>query len=479
LEIVALTLLSAALVAARASAHAPALGPVTPSADPARVRAALHVGAGDRVLVTGGDEALDLLLENPAAVVAAHPGPLHLLELQRAAIRALHHSDLFALFGRSDAAVLEVRLPRLLEHLSLETTAFWTGPGAHLFRRNLFLSRDPVARCRAAALRAAALHPAARRLLEGCRDAPSLDAQRTLYGAARPLVDRLPDHLAAPIHSFFEGTWIARDPRWRARFYGAHSAASCPPWLRPENLPLLKARLDRLALQRGALDDVIAQHPVGWFTQVLALDDPPMSEDQIVDRWTTFQACAPDATFLLRDPPPGPTLASLSRQEVGGGLWRVSIPRRLRIFPRPAGDGPLRRLARAAPVIAGGTWVHQGDAALLARMGEEGVHAFGRVILSGAGASTPAARRVERRTMAEIEVLAGEVDLVTLSAPGAADIALAARLLRPGGFVAGLAPAAAGESLARAFERADERPDPDGGVIFLGRRRARGAEAAA
>jgi S-adenosylmethionine-diacylglycerol 3-amino-3-carboxypropyl transferase len=98
--------------------------------DPVVDRAALGLGASDRVLVitSGGCNALDYLLAGAGAVEAVDSNPCQsaLLEFKAAGIRSLPHSDFWELFGlgRSARAGAMYR-DAIRRQLSLPARRFW------------------------------------------------------------------------------------------------------------------------------------------------------------------------------------------------------------------------------------------------------------------------------------------------------------------------------------------------------------------
>ena len=117
--------------------------------DPRLDRIALQIGGDDRVLVitSGGCNALDYLLDEPARVYAVDVNPRQnaLLELKLAGIRALDHDTFFALFGRGYLEDWrQVYNKELRDQLSAKARGYWDAKGWMLssrWRRGSFYYR--------------------------------------------------------------------------------------------------------------------------------------------------------------------------------------------------------------------------------------------------------------------------------------------------------------------------------------------------
>ena len=96
--------------------------------DPVCDLAALRPRPGETLvaIISGGDNLLGLLLEDPARVIAVdvNPAQVHLFELKRAAFRRLSHAQMLQLLGVRAGPRLDL-FQRLRADLSPAAAAFW------------------------------------------------------------------------------------------------------------------------------------------------------------------------------------------------------------------------------------------------------------------------------------------------------------------------------------------------------------------
>jgi S-adenosylmethionine-diacylglycerol 3-amino-3-carboxypropyl transferase len=255
------------------------------------LRRALRVTSGERVcsIAAAGDNALALLLDDPAEVVAVDlsAAQLALLELKIAALRALDHDELLRFLGVRPADDRLTTWRALAPALRDETRAFFSLREPELaagilhagrFERYFRLFRRGV-------LPLVQSRGTVRRYL-GAR---SLDEQREVFERrwdnrrwrllfrlffSRTLLGHLGrdpsffEHVdvervgacfleraerafvTLPVQDNYVGEYIVT-----GGYSGAHGL---PDWLRPESLPVLRERLDRLRLVQGDLFEVLA-----------------------------------------------------------------------------------------------------------------------------------------------------------------------------------------------------------------------------
>lgn len=91
---------------------------------------------------------------------------------------------------------------------------------------------------------------------------------------------------------------------WQAfsRGYGRGSQAPLPPWLQPDNVALVRARLDRLDVRHANFTHVLAQSATASMDRYILLDAQDwMSDEQLTELWREITRTArPGARVLFR-----------------------------------------------------------------------------------------------------------------------------------------------------------------------------------
>ncbi|MBK8066197.1 MAG: BtaA family protein [Rhodanobacteraceae bacterium] len=313
--------------------------------DPRADRALLGVGRGARIamITSAGCNALDYLLDDPAEIhcVDLNPRQNALLDLKLAALVALDHGDLFALFGEgahSDFA--EIYRHALRRRLAPESAAFWDrhqhwfdgrGRGSFYFRG----AAGDVAWWVRAWLKA--LRPRLRRELLELFESPDLAIQRErwarieprLFGPLLRLVVRQPATLSllgvpraqrdliaqqypGGVSAFVQDKlrWLMTEVPasenyfWRLYLHGSYTRQCCPNYLRQEHLATLRERAWRVRLHTRGFADFLAAHE-DRLTHFVLLDhqDWLWAHDQaaLEQEWRMILArSAPGARVLLR-----------------------------------------------------------------------------------------------------------------------------------------------------------------------------------
>ena len=304
----------------------------------------LAVGPGARVLsiASAGDNALALLIDDPAGVVAVdlNPAQVACLALRVAAFRTLEHAEILALVGARESDRRAALYARCRPALDAPTRAFWDGrPDAidrgignagtfesffRLFRRRIL----PLAHRRATV----------RQLLAGGGTADqrrrwydarwetarwrwlfAVATSRAVLGRARyptafSQVEGSPaDRLRARVRQSVTATDPAQNSYLQTVLTGAPQ--SLPRYLRPEHHGAIRDRLDRLSWRLGSLDDVLRQ-PGAPFTHFNLSDVfeylAPAQANALFTH--VADAAAPGARLaywnVLADRQPGPALRS-------------------------------------------------------------------------------------------------------------------------------------------------------------------------
>jgi S-adenosylmethionine-diacylglycerol 3-amino-3-carboxypropyl transferase len=309
---------------------------------------ALDVGPGDRVLsiCSAGDNAIALLADDPASVVAVdlNPAQIACLALRVAAFRTLGHGEILELVGSRDSGRRAALYRRCRPALAADVRRVWdarpdviaagVGTGGtferyfRLFRRRIL----PLAHSRARN----------ERLLAG---APTLDERRLWYdthwdtwrwrllfrvATSRAVLGRAryptafsqvegsaADRLLARVREAVTATDPALNPYLRWILTGTHDDA-LPRYLRAEHFEAIRSRLDRLSWRLAPLDHALAEADAP-FTQFNLSDVfeylPPDQADALFAR--VAEAGAPGARLahwsVLADRRPGSGLDGLVR----------------------------------------------------------------------------------------------------------------------------------------------------------------------
>ena len=252
--------------------------------------AALDVRPGDRVLsiVSAGDNALALLADDPAEVVAVDLSAAQLacLALRVAAFRVLEHGEVLELVGSRPSRRRAALYARCRPALDAEARAFWDARpdavaagvgGAGTFERYL-------SRFRRLVLPLAHPRRRVRRLLRGGGDVAERRAwydrhwesrrwralfavvasQRVLGGARFPTAfsqveggsGGVADRLRRRVRDAVTATDPAENPYLAWILTGAHGEA-LPRYLRAEHFGAIRERLDRITPRHGPLADAL------------------------------------------------------------------------------------------------------------------------------------------------------------------------------------------------------------------------------
>jgi S-adenosylmethionine-diacylglycerol 3-amino-3-carboxypropyl transferase len=312
--------------------------------DPRADRELLQLSPGARVLMitSAGCNALDYLLDDPAAIdcVDVNPKQNALLELKRAALLSLDHADLFRLFGEGTHPQFNALYRELLRpRLSPEAQAVWDRQ-LHWFDTGLrrsFYFRGASGDVAWLVRSALSVRPRLRAELQALLAASSLDEQRERYArverelfgplmqwfvrqpatltllgvprAQRNLIARqYPGGVSAYVQDklryLFTELPLKDNYFWRVYLTGRYSPDCCPNYLKPEHLPTLRARLGRLRVHTRSIAEHLREHS-GSITHFVLLDHQDWLAAQapadLADEWQLILArSAPGTRVLLR-----------------------------------------------------------------------------------------------------------------------------------------------------------------------------------
>ena len=315
---------------------------------------ALQLDSGSRVLTisSGGCNALNYLLADPAAVTAVDLNRHHiyLLDLKLTAIRHLpDHESFFAFFGAGRGKNTGSDFLRYIApNLSHDARRFWesntlTGSVLYGDRISFFRNAGLYDHSRNGYF-LRFFHCLSRRL--GCRiekifDARTLDEQAAAYklyidpffdsrivkfvgklpvtvfglgippqqydelrrdlAEGRTVVDIYSDRVRRLACDFpIEDNYFA----WQAfaRKYDTGKRMALPEYLKLDNYERLKANADRLTTKVGAATDEIRNNVVGTFDRIVLLDAQDwMDADTITELWTAIaEKAKPGARIIFR-----------------------------------------------------------------------------------------------------------------------------------------------------------------------------------
>ncbi|MBI2930093.1 MAG: DUF3419 family protein [Planctomycetes bacterium] len=266
-------------------------------------RRALRIGPADRVLaVTGsGDRPLNLLLDDPAQVLAIdlNPAQNELLRLKAAAMAARPYDDYVVFLGlRGGAGVLYAgrweryyrrmaRIGRLLRGKSIRRLF----ECADIEEQRDFVRRVWDRRWWRLVFRVMCA-PIISRVFLGdpafyAHVDPELSVGRYVYESMLAGLDR---HLAR------ENFMLS------LVFHGRLSEHDLPPYLAPESVPAIRARLGRLEIHTGDLLAFLESVPPGRFTRFSLSDVPSYLDQAGFERLLEglVRAAAPGARFCIR-----------------------------------------------------------------------------------------------------------------------------------------------------------------------------------
>ncbi len=313
--------------------------------DPRLDRQLMKLDANSRVVMitSAGCNALDYLLDNPAEIHAVDMNYRQnaLLELKQALIRQGNFEELFEMFGFGSHAEYAFVYDRVRKTLSEPAQKFWdkrisffnpttmkksfyyhgtSGIAAYVMGNALFKLRPNVKNFATCLLDA--------RSLEEQRDAYELFEREvwgpfsnwllrqptlmTLLGVPRPQIkliqDSYPggltDYVKDKLRHVFTELPISDNYFWRVYMTGSYTLGCCPNYLKQENQPELKSRVDRLKSYTTTLSGFLREYP-GQYTHFVLLDHQDWlaahDTEALRDEWELILAnSAPGAKILMR-----------------------------------------------------------------------------------------------------------------------------------------------------------------------------------
>ncbi|BDC47962.1 S-adenosylmethionine--diacylglycerol 3-amino-3-carboxypropyl transferase [Bryobacterales bacterium F-183] len=344
--------------------------------DPALDRELMELGPDSRVVMitSAGCNALDYLLDGPAEVHAVDVNPRQnaLLELKMALFRLGEREELWRMFGDGvrPGFVTSV-LPLLAPYLRSETYAYWLEKHAFFEPRRLrptFYYAGAAGQVAWTILQGMArVTPSTRERITRLMDAQSLEEQRELYEAIRPvlwnafhtwlvkqpltmamlgvprpqirLIDEsfpggVPAYLQGKMEHVMTGLPIADNYFWRVYVTGSYSRRCCPGYLKYENFATLQDRVSRIRTHDSSVTQFLRRNP-GRYSHYVLLDhqDWLASHDPaaLAEEWDLILANSAVGTRILMRSA-SPSIDFLPQAALS----------RLRLFPERAAETHAR-----------------------------------------------------------------------------------------------------------------------------------------
>jgi len=321
----------------------------------------LAIGPDDDVLsiTSGGDNTLALLLQEPRSVTAIDMSGAQsaLLQLKLAAIRRLEHDELARLAGALPGE-RSALYRRLRDDLPEQARTYWDA-NVHVIEAGL-LEAGRLEAYLAGFARDHLPELWPDDLFDRLVDAPDLTAQADLFereGRTDAFErrfrwyygrDMMAKHGRDPaqfahvqggdvgLWFFSRFCWACTHTRLRDNFYVQlfcgrryRDLAAGPLWLRPDNLPRLRALADRVEVVTGELEGLLDGSPAGRFSKANLSDVFEYMSEELSDRFFELLACR------LR---PGGRVA----------FWNLLVPR--------TAPGSLDDRLRALPELSRRLW---------------------------------------------------------------------------------------------------------------------------
>jgi len=327
------------------------------------------------MITSAGCNALDYLLDGPAEIHAVDVNFRQnaLLELKLAFIRDGHFGNLFEMFGIGSHGQHEEIYRGLRPTLSLPSQKFWDrnigyfSPGG--LKKSFYYQGTAGT---AAWMLGGALFKAKANVKSFALclfDAETLDQQRevysflepriwgelstwlvrqpvimTLLGVPRPQIRLIEESYPGGLASYVQDKLrhvmadlpSAENYFWRVYVTGSYTLACCPEYLRKENQPVLRERLDRIRPHTSTITQFLRAHP-GEYSHYVLLDH----QDWLA--WHDPAALLEEWDLILANSRPGTRILMRS-----AGLDLSFVPAHIqsRLRFQPARTAALHRLDR-------------------------------------------------------------------------------------------------------------------------------------
>jgi len=325
-------------------------------------------------ITSAGCNVLDYLLDGPAAIQAVEVNFRQnaILSLKMALFEAGDHQTLFSLFGRGGAREYRDIYAVLRPHLPCWARTFWDEKISYFCPEGV--RRSFYWRCAAGdfawMFHSLLLNGKKKSLALALLESGSLVGQERFYNLLEPCLFsrsttwllRQPWTLAFigvptpqllliepqypggfgrfvqdKLRQIFTSLPIQDNCFWRVYLTGAYTADYCPSYLRPENFPTLRQRLQRIKVHTSTVTEFLEENP-GIYSHFVLLDHQDWlawyDAGALLKEWgQIFRNSRPGTKILLRSA--GPALSFLPK----------AVTEKLRFFPKLT--QPLHRWDRA------------------------------------------------------------------------------------------------------------------------------------
>jgi S-adenosylmethionine-diacylglycerol 3-amino-3-carboxypropyl transferase len=316
--------------------------------DPRLDRQMLGLEPESRVVMitSAGCNALDYLLDGPAAIHAVDVNPRQnaLLELKLALFRHGDFAELFRVFGEGLRPGFR-QLLRRLPGLPRFAREFWESKHSYFEPGRLnssFYYRGAAGRVAWVAMRGLArVHPHTRPLVTALLEAANLEQQAGIYahlerafwngfstwlvnqpltmamlGVPRPQIriieqtfpGGLTGYIRAKLEHVFTRVPIHDNYFWRVYFTGRYTPDCCPNYLAPAHFETLRERSARIRTHTTTLAGFLREHP-GRYSHFVLLDHQDWlaahDAEALAEEWELILANSrPGARILMRSASP-------------------------------------------------------------------------------------------------------------------------------------------------------------------------------
>ncbi|MEI6408202.1 MAG: BtaA family protein [Bacteroidota bacterium] len=315
--------------------------------DPRCDRKVLNLNEESRVvmLTSAGCNALDYLLDHPAAIYAIDVNPRQnaLLQLKKSLFKVGDHQDLYNYFGTGAFDEAHDFYSDLLKPTMSDpyTRKFWDSHIGDFFSgkglRKTFYWRGSSGTVAWLVNKWLKTQPETERLIRQMLASQTLSEQQQWYEELEPRflkgflswfigrhavqsmlgVPKSQQQLARSTYSdgmagyirqcmrrVFAGIPVQDNYFWQLYFYGQYQPGICPNYLLQENFNPIRNNIDRVTTYSMTLSDFLTQHP-GQYTHFVLLDHQDWLAEHnypaLEQEWKLiFENAAPGASILMR-----------------------------------------------------------------------------------------------------------------------------------------------------------------------------------
>ena len=317
--------------------------------DPRLDREMMQLDRESRVVMitSAGCNALDYLLDDPAAIHAVDMNPRQnaLLQLKVAMIRRDNFADLFALFGEGAYPEFKQLRKEIADLLPPYANRYWKEK--HYYFKSSPLNPSFYYRGTAGQMAWIALKTFTsgrgklRESVAAILEAKSLEEQRAIYAEVRPilwnklvtwllrqpvsmamlgvpraqirLIEKsfsggIPGFLQAKLDQVFTEIPFSENYFWQVYMRGRYTRECCPNYLREEHQPVLRERVDRIETHSTTIANFLREHPAAYSHYVLLDHQDWMAAhrpEALAEEWRLIlENSRPGTAILMRSASP-------------------------------------------------------------------------------------------------------------------------------------------------------------------------------